>query len=152
MTGSESYKPSKKKGAVIGVKRWFFYQPLSLSRIAFIFQRITGVGITIFFIIHVFTIGIYFKPYNWVPFLYTVETPIMWIGEMILLSAIGFHVVNGLRLTISEFGFTIGKPTRPDFPYNIQSLNIYQKAVIITSIIIGIFFALIGFLFIFQGI
>jgi len=135
-----------------GIRRWFFYHPLSLSRAAFIFQRITGISLTVFFIIHVLTIGLFFDPFNWISFINTVETPLGWLGLIIMISAIGFHLVNGFRLTLAEFGFNLGNPTRPDFPYKIHSINKFQKSIIILAIIIALLSSIIGYLFIFLGV
>lgn len=152
MTPSIRQDSLNKEESKRGVRRWFFYYPLSISRAAFIFQRITGIGLTVFFIIHVFTIGFFFNPFDWIYFLNTVETPLAWFGLIILIFAISFHLVNGLRLTFAEFGFNLGHTTRPDFPYKINSLNKIQKTIIISAIIIAIFSSFIGYLFIILGL
>jgi succinate dehydrogenase/fumarate reductase cytochrome b subunit len=152
LTGSKRQDSVSQGEVNKGVRRWFSYYPLSLSRVAFLFQRITGIGLTVFFIIHVITIGLFFNPFDWISFINTVETPLGWLGLIIMISAIGFHLVNGFRLTLAEFGFNLGNPTRPDFPYKIHSLNIFQKSIIILAIIVALLSSFIGYLFIFLGV
>jgi len=34
-----------------------------------------------------------------------------------------FHAINGIRLMFQQGGLGIGTPTRPDYPYQIQSMG-----------------------------
>ena len=42
-----------------------------------------------------------------------------WFEFGLYLVAVAFvcHALNGLRLLLQEFGFALGKPTRPIYPY-----------------------------------
>ena len=45
------------------------------------------------------------------------ENPYTKFGEYLVAVAFVYHALNGLRLILQHFGFTLGKPTRPIFPY-----------------------------------
>lgn len=133
-----------------GVKRWFYSPSQGLSRIAFLFQRITGLGLLAYFIIHVFSTSIILNGEDaWEMFLTLVETPIGQTGELFLVAALGFHGVNGLRLVLAETGYTLDNPKRPDYPFKLGSFNLFQKFLLILSIVAAILLFVLGYWFIF---
>jgi len=134
-----------------GVKRWFGYR--HLSRTAFMMQRITGIGLVAFFILHVFDVGnITGGSVTWANFLRIAETPLGGIALILVLASIGFHFMNGLRLMLGEFGVTLPKPRRPDYPYLPRFFTTTQRLLVILGVVMGIIFALLGYLFIFLGV
>lgn len=141
---------SLKRRSRQGVKRWMYSPSHGISRTAFLFQRITGLGLTAYFLTHVFlTATILNGREPWEMFLKLVETPIGHSGELILLAALGFHGTNGLRLILAETGYTLDNPMRPDYPFKLGSFNNIQKSLIIFSIVVAILFFLLGYWFIF---
>ena len=53
-----------------------------------------------------------------------------------------FHAVNGLRLMLQQFGFTLGKPTRPIYPYKhaLQKARPWTIGMIAVIVIISLAF------------
>ena len=47
-----------------------------------------------------------------------------------------FHSVNGIRLIFTHGGMGLGKPGRPDYPYDALSLNYRQKSGIWIGLIL----------------
>ena len=74
-------------------------------------------------------------------------------GHLFLLFVIGastFHTVNGIRLIFTESGKGLGKPGRPDYPYNAASLNYKQKSGIWVAILLACVAMLYGGMVLFS--
>ncbi len=146
-----SESEAEMRAARPGVKRWLGYR--HLSRTAFMMQRITGIGLVTFFVMHVFDVGnITGGSVTWASFLRIAETPLGGIALILVLASIGFHFMNGLRLMLGEFGVTLPRPKRPDYPYLPRFFTTTQRLLVILGVVIGIIFALLGYLFIFMGV
>ncbi|MFQ6134800.1 MAG: hypothetical protein ACE5KU_03165 [Nitrososphaerales archaeon] len=141
---------SEMRSARKGVRRWVRHHPQRIGRTAFLFQRVTGLGLTVYFVVHTLSVGTIFSGEDaWAMFLRIVETPIGWFGELLLLATIGFHAANGVRLILGEFGLTLAEPTRPDYPFKVGSFNLAQKSLLAFAIVVAALFFLLGYLFIF---
>ena len=73
--------------------------------ISWILHRVTGVGITVYLLIHILTVSNLLKgetAFN--KAMETVQQPIFILGEIALLGAIVFHALNGIRILIIDFG------------------------------------------------
>ncbi len=71
---------------------------------SWVLHRITGVAIYFFLLVHILdTALVRLSPeaYNAVIGMY--KTPIMGLGEIALVAAIGFHALNGLRIILVDF-------------------------------------------------
>lgn len=67
-------------------------------------HRVTGVGIFFFLLVHVLdTALVRVSPEAYNAVIGTYKTPVMGIGEIILVAAIAFHAFNGLRIIIVDF-------------------------------------------------
>ncbi len=142
---------AKMRAARSGVKRWFGYRHLSLA--AFMMQRITGIGLVIFFILHVFDVGnITGGSVAWANFLRLAETPLGGIALILVLASIGFHFMNGIRLMLGKFGATLPTPRRPDYPYHPRFFTPTQRLLVLLGVLLGVIFALAGYLYIFLGV
>ncbi|HYX56145.1 MAG TPA: succinate dehydrogenase, partial [Nitrososphaeraceae archaeon] len=101
-------------------------------------QRLTGVFLLIYFIGHVYeTSSLTRGPDAWNAMLELTQTP--W-GHLFLILVIGtstFHSANGIRLIFTEAGKGLGKPGRPDYPYDAMSLNYRQKSGIWVALILA---------------
>jgi succinate dehydrogenase / fumarate reductase, cytochrome b subunit len=71
---------------------------------AWIFHRVTGVGVFLFLLIHVLDtalIGWGPEPYNKMMALY--HMPFFRIGEVVLTGMVLYHALNGVRIIIIDF-------------------------------------------------
>ena len=114
-------------------------------------QRLTGVGLLIYFIGHVYETSSLTGGINaWNSMLQLTQTL---GGHLFLLFVIGastFHTVNGIRLIFTESGKGLGKPGRPDYPYNAASLNYKQKSGIWVAILLACVAMLYGGMVLFS--
>jgi succinate dehydrogenase / fumarate reductase cytochrome b subunit len=75
-----------------------------VGNIAFWIQRLTGVALVGYLILHVHTIHDLGDPEKFDAALKTFSTPIFKIGEMALLGNVILHALNGIRLTMVDLG------------------------------------------------
>ncbi len=71
---------------------------------SWVLHRITGVAIYFFLLVHLLdTALVRFSPEAYNAVIGTYQTPIMGVGEVALVAAIGFHALNGLRIVLVDF-------------------------------------------------
>jgi succinate dehydrogenase / fumarate reductase cytochrome b subunit len=71
---------------------------------SWVLHRITGVAIYFFLLVHILDtalVRVSPEAYNIVIGAY--KTPVMGVGELALVGAIGFHALNGLRIILVDF-------------------------------------------------
>jgi len=118
-----------------GIKGWVNPTRYGIERVAWWLMRLTGLGLLVYFIIHIFeTSTILGGKAAWQEMLELTQTT---EGHIILALVIGmsvFHTVNGIRVMLGHGGIGVGKPGRPDYPYKPRSQNMKHKACIYASI------------------
>lgn len=71
---------------------------------SWVLHRITGVAIFFFLLVHILdTALVRVSPEAYNAVINTYKTPIMGLGELGLVVAIGFHALNGLRIILIDF-------------------------------------------------
>ena len=71
---------------------------------SWVLHRITGVAIFFFLLVHVLdTSLVRITPEGYNAVISTYKTPILGLGELALVAAIGFHALNGLRIILIDF-------------------------------------------------
>jgi succinate dehydrogenase / fumarate reductase cytochrome b subunit len=71
---------------------------------SWVLHRITGVSIFFFLLVHILDTSLLrLSPEAYNAVIGTYQTPIMGIGEVGLVAAIGFHALNGLRIILVDF-------------------------------------------------
>ncbi|MDO9530212.1 MAG: succinate dehydrogenase, cytochrome b556 subunit [Syntrophales bacterium] len=109
-----------------------------IERYLYTLHRITGVGILLFFMIHIFESSTrIFGMKVWDPIMAAMHHPIFKMGEALVFIAFAFHALNGIRLILIELGFMVGKPEQPVYPYQ-SSLNVQRPLMITVMIIAGL--------------
>ena len=127
----------------LGIGGWVAGGKYGIERYAYTLHRVTGVGILIYFIIHIFAMGSRMggaESFNAI--MTTFDQPIFKIGEYLVLLAFIFHALNGLRLVFIELGNLIGKPQRPIYPYRTSVKT--QRPVFIVLMVHAAVFVVIG--------
>ncbi|HSB57117.1 MAG TPA: succinate dehydrogenase [Nitrosopumilaceae archaeon] len=118
-----------------GIKAWLNPGRYGLERVAYWLMRLTGLGLLVYFIAHVFeTSSVVGGKEAWQKMLELTQTT---EGHIILTIVIGmcvFHTANGIRVMLGHGGVGVGKPGRPDYPYEPASLNSRHKLCILASI------------------
>jgi succinate dehydrogenase / fumarate reductase cytochrome b subunit len=105
-----------------GVRGWLNPTRYGWERVSYWLQRLTGLFLLVYFVGHVYeTSSITNGIDAWNSMLELTQTI---GGHIFLILVIGtstFHTVNGIRLIFTESGKGLGKPGRPDYPYNPSS-------------------------------
>lgn len=71
---------------------------------SWVLHRITGVGIYFFLLVHILdTALVRVSPEAYNAVIGTYKNPVMGLGELALVAAIGFHGLNGLRIILIDF-------------------------------------------------
>jgi succinate dehydrogenase / fumarate reductase cytochrome b subunit len=120
-----------------GLKGWLNPTRYGWERVSYWLQRLTGVGLLIYFVGHVYETSSLTNGINaWNSMLELTQTTGGHIFLMLVIGASTFHTVNGIRLIFTESGIGLGKPGRPDYPYDATSLNYKQKSGIWVALIL----------------
>lgn len=135
-----------------GLKGWLNPGRYGWERISYWLQRLTGVGLLAYFVGHIYeTSSLTQGPDAWNAMLELTQTP---MGHLILMLVIGmstYHSANGIRLIFTHGGKGLGKPGRPDYPYDAISLNYRQKSGIWIALILAAIAMLYGASVLFGG-
>ena len=112
-----------------GLRGWLNPIKYGWERVSYWFQRLTGIFLLVYFIGHVYeTSSLTNGPDAWAAMLEMTQTI---GGHLFLILVIGtstFHSVNGIRLIFTHSGQGLGKPGRPDYPYDPASINNRQRS------------------------
>lgn len=127
---------------------WFYPFKYSVERWAYAFQRISGIAVTAYFLAHIVEtgnvvggLGVWGVPSTdvaravWTATFHFLDNPLFDTGLIVIGFMLAYHTVNGIRLTLTEFGLLQGRPTRPDFPYEPRSFTIAQRAIFWFSVL-----------------
>ena len=129
----------------IGIVGWLMGGRHGFEGYLYVLHRITGVALLLFLSAHVFvTASRLFGEQAWNRVMSLTHHPVVKILEFLVFVAFAFHALNGVRLLLIEFGFAVGRPERPVFPYK-SSLDRQRKLMIGLMIVTGLLIALGGF-------
>jgi succinate dehydrogenase / fumarate reductase, cytochrome b subunit len=88
--------------------RWFDPRGRKLGTLAFILNRITGLGLTLYLCMHLFMLGKLAEgPDSYNAFIALAHDPLLKFGEMFVIAAVAIHGLNGLRIAITSFGIAV---------------------------------------------
>ena len=122
----------------LGLWGWLGGGRWGVERYAYILHRITGLGILLYFLMHILVTSLRAKGiYLWEPGELLYGT-IFKIGEFLVFAAFAFHAFNGTRLILVELGFAVGKPFEPVYPYK-TSLDVQRPLLVVMMILAAIF-------------
>jgi len=130
----------------LGIWGWLGGGRWGLERYAYILHRLSGLGILCYFLMHVVVTslranGIYLWPEGGV-----LHQPVFKFGEFLVFAAFTYHAFNGVRLILVEFGFAVGKPIEPVYPYK-TSLDVQRPLLIAMMILAAALLAAGGYEF-----
>ena len=86
-------------------------------------MRISGIYLLVFFIVQVIHAASILDRMTWGQLLFLTYSPAGFVVLSVMIGLAAFHCLNGIRLMLQQGGIGIGKPTRPDYPYQIQSMG-----------------------------
>jgi len=136
---------SELRKALLG---WFYPLKYNLEKWAYALQRISGIAVTAYFLAHIVEtgnavggIGVWAVPPwgsardVWTATVHFLDNPLFDTGLVVIGFMLAYHTINGIRLTLTEFGLLQGRPTRPDFPYEPKSFTKAQRALFWLSVL-----------------
>ncbi len=92
------------------ILRWFDLRGRETGTLAFILNRITGLGLSLYLFLHLFALGqlaIGEEAYN--NFIAFAHNPILKIGEMFVIAAVLIHGLNGIRIALASVGIGVNQ-------------------------------------------
>lgn len=85
--------------------RWFSLNRLRVGNIAYMLNRVTAIGITLYLFIHMVVLSMLAGgPKQWDPFVAIVRSPFFLMLDVILLAGLLIHGLNGIRVGLTGFG------------------------------------------------
>jgi len=130
----------------LGAGGWVWAGNYKWERYLYLLHRITGLGLILFGIIHL-TITTIFRIQGqdvWEAVMVLFHNPWFKVGEYLVATAFVYHALNGLRLILQEFGFALGRPKPPIYPYRDalrkkRPLTVVMIAVIVILALVFLF-------------
>ena len=119
-------------GGMINPRRY------GIERVAYLLMRLSGLGLLAYFIGHIYeTSNILRGQVGWDDFMELISGTEGHIIMSIVIAMCVFHTVNGVRVMLGHGGIGVGKPTRPDYPYDPASQNYRHKIGIYSAIVLA---------------
>ncbi|MCJ8305854.1 MAG: succinate dehydrogenase [Nitrosopumilus sp.] len=109
-----------------------------IERVAYLLMRLSGLGLLAYFVAHIYeTSNILRGQVGWDEFLELTQTTEGHIFLTVVIGMCVFHTVNGVRVMLGHGGVGVGKPGRPDYPYDPASQNYRHKIGIYSAIVLA---------------
>jgi succinate dehydrogenase / fumarate reductase cytochrome b subunit len=128
----------------LGIGGWFWGGNYKLERYLYILHRVTGVGLILFAMFHLFETTVMRSQGEsvWEATMRFLANPIFEIGLILVAFAFVIHMLNGARLIIQELGFLLGRPERPVYPYSdaIRRKRLFTMIIMAVIVILLIVF------------
>lgn len=119
-----------RKPTLGNIAKWFDPRGRDVGTWAFILNRITALGLTIYLFPHLIVLGQLAQgPEAYDNFLATIESPFFVFGEWLVVTAGLIHGLNGLRIALTSFGIAV--------PYQKQIFTGLFAIAVIGSLIFG---------------
>lgn len=139
-TKKEEERKKKWYNNIPGFKAWLTPKYNS-ERYMFTIQRVTGFILALYIYAHIIITGLAtLGQSTWNYFIQHYDIPLF---EVIIAMIVAVHGLNGIRLIITELGYSIGKPAVPEYPYVPKSLS-KQKLLMYAMMIIAAIFIIIA--------
>lgn len=88
--------------------RWFDPRFRSLSTWGFILNRVSALGLTLYLFVHLIVLSKLAQgPEAYDEFIELAHTPVIQIGEMLVIAAGLIHGLNGIRIGLNSFGIAV---------------------------------------------
>jgi succinate dehydrogenase / fumarate reductase cytochrome b subunit len=128
----------------LGINGWFWSGNYKLERYLYTLHRITGLGILLYLILHLMATTVFRVQGKevWESMMGLLHNPWFKAGEYIVCVGFLFHMVNGLRLTLQELGFLLGRPKPPVYPYkdSLRKKRPWTIAMVVVVVILSLLF------------
>lgn len=127
----------------LGIWGWLGGGRWGYERYLYTLHRLTGLGLLAYFLLHiVVTSSRALGQAQWSDAMAKVSGPLFTLGEYLVFAAFAFHAVNGVRLVLVEFGFAVGRPIEPVYPYK-TSVD-FQRPLALGAMIVAAIVVILG--------
>ncbi len=90
--------------------RWFDPRYRQIGTWAFILNRITAIGLTVYLVLHLYMLSKLVQgPEAYDAFIALAKTPVILFGELLVIAAGLIHGLNGIRVGFNSFGFGLNR-------------------------------------------
>ena len=121
-----------------GIKGMVNPRRYGIERVAYLLMRLSGLGLLAYFIGHIYeTSNILRGQVGWDEFMELISGTEGHIVMSVVIGMCVFHTVNGVRVMLGHGGVGVGKPARPDYPYDPASQNYRHKIGIYSAIVLA---------------
>ena len=128
-----------------GIKGMVNPRRYGIERVAYLLMRLSGLGLLAYFIGHIYeTSNILRGQVGWDDFMELISGTEGHIVMSVVIAMCVFHTVNGVRVMLGHGGVGVGKPARPDYPYDPASQNYRHKIGIYSAIVLAAFAMMYG--------
>lgn len=137
-------KPKRGRKNKLGILGWLYGGRYGVERYLYALQRLAGLVLILYLIIHIFVVGTRIKgELAWQSMMQLLESPTFRFLEYLLFAVFLFHGLNGLRLILIEWlTVGIGKPKRPVYPY--EKSTVRQRPLTIALMIVTFILMLVA--------
>jgi succinate dehydrogenase / fumarate reductase cytochrome b subunit len=105
-TTVERRRPATGPARRRGIVGWFDPRGRRLGGLAFILNRLTGLGLVFYLYLHLAILSLLARgPGSWDAFVDLALSPLLLALDVVLIFGILFHGLNGIRVTLVGFGF-----------------------------------------------
>jgi len=119
----------------LGVKGWMYAGKYSFERYLYLAHRLSGLGLIAYMVLHIVETANRLRGEEaWAGLMGLFASPPFKVIEYLLFVMAVFHAMNGIRLMLIEFGFFIGKPKDPVYPYQTSVLRHRPLTYVIMAI------------------
>jgi succinate dehydrogenase / fumarate reductase cytochrome b subunit len=119
----------------LGVKGWLYAGRYSFERYLYLGHRLSGLGLIAYMVLHIVETANRLRGEEaWAGLMALFASPPFRVIEYLLFVMAVFHAMNGIRLMLIEFGFFIGKPKDPVYPYQTSVLRHRPLTYVIMAI------------------
>jgi succinate dehydrogenase / fumarate reductase cytochrome b subunit len=100
------YQPTR----VEGVLGWFNLRRRGLGSLAFVLNRLTGLGLVVYLFVHLLVLSLLAQgPSAWDEFVRLARSPLFLLLDVVLFAGIFIHGLNGIRVTLVGLGIGVAR-------------------------------------------
>jgi len=90
--------------------KWFDPRFKQMGTWAFILNRITAIGLTVYLALHLFMLSKLVQgPESYDSFIALAKSPAIKVGEMFVIAAVFIHGLNGIRIALTSLGIGVNR-------------------------------------------
>jgi succinate dehydrogenase / fumarate reductase, cytochrome b subunit len=104
---------STQKRSVRQMLAWFDPRWRDIGTWAFILNRLSGIGLTVYLFLHLIVLGTLARgPEAYDSFIQLAKSPLFVLGELFVVVGGLYHGLNGLRIALTSFGIGVAHQRR----------------------------------------